>query len=196
MTANTLTRHYDQLDTDERYRLMLAAVNRGDEVEIDRVMSAGKRVPCLVQNTCWIAQGTAFGSICSLTERLYFALLMEQCLHIHTDLLADRKPDEKTSLQALRICRVAQYAACMLSIHAEAMRRFRQEIGDEDGTNKELESFLPLARAEEAAEDLAWKSDEAKRDFQQRFGFEVLPTVDTAQNTLRMIRDEHGKPAG
>jgi hypothetical protein len=44
MNANTVTRHYPHLTAEERFRLILAAGARGDEVECDRLLNAGQPV--------------------------------------------------------------------------------------------------------------------------------------------------------
>ena len=44
MTAKTLANHYAQLSAEERFRLIVAAGDRGDEVERERLMNASKRI--------------------------------------------------------------------------------------------------------------------------------------------------------
>lgn len=44
MTAHALARHYGNLTPEERFRLILAAGGRGDEIEEDRLVSAAPRI--------------------------------------------------------------------------------------------------------------------------------------------------------
>lgn len=49
MNTNGMAKHYSQMTVDERFRLILAAVSRGDDVEKDRLMSAGQKI----KQTIW-----------------------------------------------------------------------------------------------------------------------------------------------
>ena len=44
MKAKPLTQHYPYLTPEDRFRLILAASGRGDEVERDRLIRAGKHI--------------------------------------------------------------------------------------------------------------------------------------------------------
>jgi hypothetical protein len=44
MNVNGVSRHYEKLTADERFRLILAASARGDETEEDRLLSASRRI--------------------------------------------------------------------------------------------------------------------------------------------------------
>jgi hypothetical protein len=44
MTAKTLANHYSQLSAEERFRLIVAAADRGDEAERERLQNASKRI--------------------------------------------------------------------------------------------------------------------------------------------------------
>jgi hypothetical protein len=44
MNANGMAKHYDKLTGEERFRLIVAAEDRGDEAEIDRLVNAAARI--------------------------------------------------------------------------------------------------------------------------------------------------------
>src|SRR3954454_11305960 len=44
MNANSLAKNYDRLTAEERFRLILAASERGDEAERERLANAGQRI--------------------------------------------------------------------------------------------------------------------------------------------------------
>jgi hypothetical protein len=47
MNSKTLVNHYTQLTPQERFRLILAAIRRDDDVEHERLTNAGKRITLL-----------------------------------------------------------------------------------------------------------------------------------------------------
>jgi len=65
MTLKSLSKNYDCLTPEERFRLILAASGRGDEVEGERLTRAGKRITMSVQDHAPFAR--AFAELDSFT---------------------------------------------------------------------------------------------------------------------------------
>jgi hypothetical protein len=81
MKADVLARHYDRLTPEERFRLILAAGARGDEVERDRLVRAGRRITLSVQDHAPYAH--AFEEL----ARMLFLDLLEEAAQ-YVDLFA------------------------------------------------------------------------------------------------------------
>src|ERR1700723_2110449 len=70
MNTNGLTKHYDRLTPEERFRLILAAGGRGDEAERERLVRAGQRIALSMQGHAPFAQ-----ALTELDHWMYLALL-------------------------------------------------------------------------------------------------------------------------
>lgn len=51
MNTNCMAKHYSQLTADERFRLILAAVSRGDDAEKNRLMNGGQQIQQTILDT-------------------------------------------------------------------------------------------------------------------------------------------------
>ena len=70
MSVHDLSRHYGSLKPDERFRLILAASGRHDDVEQQKLISSGRRIEHSVQDHSPYAH--AFDEICKIA---YLGLL-------------------------------------------------------------------------------------------------------------------------
>ena len=64
MNTNGLARHYDKLTVWERLPLMLAALNRGDDAEVERLAGSAPTRPALVPHYYGLWQGLALLGVC------------------------------------------------------------------------------------------------------------------------------------
>jgi hypothetical protein len=81
MNASTVARHYDRLTAEERFRLIVAASDRGDEAERHRLVGAGQRICLSMPDHAPYAQ--AFDEL----ARLVFIELLEEAAQ-YLDFLA------------------------------------------------------------------------------------------------------------
>ena len=95
MKAKPLTQHYPYLTPEDRFRLILAASGRGDEVERDRLIRAGKHITVSRQDHAPYAY--AFQEV----SRLTFLQVIEEVRDTSTSWLA--LPLPSTSMRATRL---------------------------------------------------------------------------------------------
>src|SRR5207253_2622380 len=97
MNTNCVSRHYDALKPEERFRLILAASGRNDEAERDRLVNAASRITLSFRNHWPYSQ--AFDE---LALWVYIELLAEAAHYYHSlahaddarEILADDEENE------------------------------------------------------------------------------------------------------
>lgn len=97
MNPNTLTKQYSYITPEERFRLIMAASGRGDEVERDRLAQSGSRMTVSIQDHAPFA--LAFSELGNWT---YIDLVEDASLYVSSfmdrkdvELLDDEEPSEE-----------------------------------------------------------------------------------------------------
>ena len=97
MSAKSLANHYSQLTPEERFRLFMAAGSRGDKVEGDRLMNAGKRISLSVPDHAPYAH--AFRELLLMT---YIEMLEDAAFFLESYALSDKQLHD--IIEAARTC--------------------------------------------------------------------------------------------
>jgi hypothetical protein len=198
MNTNGVAKYYGALSAEERFRMLLAASARGDELEIDRLHRSAKRLHFSVHDTTGYLLGTSEAIMWLMTQRLKLALCMTETLFhaAEMDWYRPRRKKNDDTEMADRTHKTACMFAYLLKVHAEAARLFVDETGasalQQCGTSP-MEPLKPdpfLIRAEETAGHLAISADEMKNRLQEHAGPEVqVKSTESILLEARGIRD-------
>jgi hypothetical protein len=81
MNTKTLARHYDKLTPQERLPLMLAAHDRGDRAEVERLASAAPRIAWNLPDSYGLWQGLRLLCLVHITGQLAATVRLVLALH-------------------------------------------------------------------------------------------------------------------
>jgi hypothetical protein len=198
MNTNGLARHYDQLTAWERLPLLLAALNRGDEAEADRLTRSAPTRPALVPHYYGLWEGLTLLSVVHRLQQLDLAYR----LACATALLASGRAEGEEPL------RHVQMHAFRFILGADAWKLFCAELhidpeailghlpgcdlvrGMEEAAREVAftpeEALAWLRRPVEAAEAAAGKAPAARREYR----------MDTAADVAREMREFLEERAG
>ena len=192
MSRNGVGPHlYKQLTPEERYRLMLAAVARGDEAEQERIMQNAPGIPFQVADTVGHALGTERAITWLRIERLELAVHLLHAIGLSADWEVPLR-EKNGRAQADRMYDIARTFAFLLTVHTEAARRFYEECGI-DGAKLPLgPPHSMLVQVEEQAGHLAPTADEVAAMLRERRATESqgLLTAETVLATARALREK------
>lgn len=198
MNTKGLAKHYDTLTAEERFRMLLAAIARDDDLEVDRIHGAAKRVRFSVHDTAGYMLGTSEALMWLMTQRLKLALCMTDTLFhaAEMDWHRPRRRKKEDSELADRTHKTACMFAYLLKIHTEAARLFVDEVGatalENCGTSplEPLRADPFLQRAEEIASHLAISEKEMCERLRENADEVVqVKSTETILSEARHIRD-------
>jgi len=149
MNASGLARHYDTLTAWERLPLLLAALNRGDDAEAERLASSAPTRPALVPHHCGLWEGLGLLSVAHQMlqlERVY-------CLVSATALLAAGEVEGEGRLRM---------SAFQFVVEADAWKLLCAELGiDPEAILGHLPGCDLVRHMEEPARQVAFTAEEA-----------------------------------
>ena len=181
MNTNDLAKLYDRLTPRERLPLIMAAVERGDPAEADRLARAAPRIHVSLPDHHGLSEGLAFLTLCHVIEQLDFAVLFWQAQALAADWEA-YPAGARDKAAADRMWDVGRLAGYLLCIESEAWKRLHAElhIGPES-LLRYLRGHDAVKRTEKSARALAWTPEEAAAYLRrQRSGDATLRTVEEA----------------
>lgn len=161
MNANAITRNYDKLTPDERWRLILSASERGDEIERERLSRSGDRLRLALPNYFHLAQ--TFLELGFLT---FIELADEAARYLEALQWADSWAVERTepAPDDNRMMRLALASGYMLKAKAGGWAAFCKRRGAPAWLLwEEFPGYDRLRRALELAEKVAYSAEEFVR---------------------------------
>jgi hypothetical protein len=191
MNTNGLAKLYDTLSPRERLSLIMAAVDRGDEVEAGRLAHSAPHDLYRLPDYYGLGEGLLFLTL--------FHLLSLQELAIHfwraSALLEQSGPASGGTARAQDTERllegVARMWAYLFTVEADAWKRLAAELkADPEKLLQDVPCYGTLRGTEEAIRLMAFTEEEATAYLRQRGGAEARPvTVETALAGMRAFLD-------
>ncbi len=147
MTATRLSKHYSVLTPEERFALLLTAVARSDEVEMERIRNASRSVTILVPDTFGVA--VAFKDVLALhrLERVELAGLYLEAL-ARVDAAWEQMPRAGWEQSVAKRSGFARFLGYLVKINEAGLKLFCDRLGlDPTGAERLLhgERILGLA---------------------------------------------------
>jgi len=191
MNANGLARHYDKLTPRERLPLIVAAIERGDDAEVDRLTRSAPRDGFRLPDYHGLAEGMLLASLFHMVTQLDRIALYWQAEGI-----ADRYWETATSkelrIRAERLSDLTCLVAYRIKVEAEAWNRFCAELQiDPEILLRDLPSYDTLKRGEETAAIAACTAEKAAA-LVRKVGREECkpPSVEDSAKEIRAFLDK------
>jgi hypothetical protein len=191
MNPTGLARHYHTLTAWERLPLLLAALNRGDDAEAERLAGSAPTRPALVPHYYGLWEGLTL-----LTVAHQMLQLEQVCgLVAATGLLAAGRVEEEEALGRLRML------ASRFVVDADAWKLLSAELNiDREAILRHLPGCDLVRHVEEAARKVAFTPEEARAHLRtQPEAAEAAPgqapparredRIDTAADVARGMRE-------
>jgi hypothetical protein len=178
MNTNGLAKLYDCLSPRERLPLIVAAVDRGDAAEADRLAhSAPMRVHRL-PDYHGLAEGLLLLSLFHLLTLQERAARFWNTLAVLEDSVIARRGAAPTGDRDQRLHSVARLWAYLYTVEAEAWKRLAAELNlDPETLLRDLPGYGTLRDTEEVIRLMAFTEEEATAYLRQRGGTEVRPVT-------------------
>ncbi len=189
MNTKTLAGLYDRLTPAERYPLILAAMKRGDDIEVDRLSASASRVAFQLPDYEGFAEGLRFLSLLHMIEQLNLGLIFWRDIGLSQKCKAS--PDGPEDLElAESLWENARMAGYRLCVDADALRLVCTELKvDPDDLLRDLPGFDVVEQAERHARPALWTYEEASAYLKKISGGEVPNVEQTAQSMRTLIKD-------
>ena len=191
MNVKDLAKLYDRLKPAERLPLIMAAAERGDHAEADRLARAAPRIHVTLQDYHGLADGlfvlTLFHVIGQLDTSVAFWHALAQAIDSETP--PARPKDRELADRLWDLARVAGYK---VSVQADAWKRLHAELNaDSESLLRHLRGHEAVKLAEETARRFPWTAEEAAA-YLRRVGpaDAEVPTVETAVQAMREFIDQ------
>lgn len=191
MNTKGLAKLYGLLTPPERLPLIMAAVERGDDAEADRLTRSAPRIHLALPDYHGLADGLNLLSFFHAMGQLDLGLQ-----YWHTSALAaeweEFVVDEEDEARAERMGACARLAAYRLRVQADAWRRLCDGLKiDPEALLRDLPCYDTLRRTEEAARLLAWTPEEATVQLRRLGAADaVAPTVEGVARAMRAFIDQ------
>ena len=191
MTINDLAKLYDRLTPRERLPLIIAASERGDEAEADRLAHAAPRIHVGLPDYHGLSQAVLLLTLFHLNEQLDRALAFWQGLAMAAlrDAGTLGAEDQAAAEGLWDRGRMAGYRLC---VEADAWKRVHAELNaDSESLLRHLRGHEAVKLAEETARRFPWTAEEAAA-YLRRVGpaDAEVPTVETAVQAMREFIDQ------
>jgi len=190
VNTNGLAKLYDRLTPWERLPLILAASDRGDEAEVDRLAHAAPRMALRLPDYHGLSEGLSLLSLFHVIEQLNLGLLFWHAQGMATDCEAS-PASAADRARAERLWDLAHMAGYRLCVEAEAWRRLHAELHIDPDTLLRIQpGYQAMQLTEKAARLLLWTPAEAAA-YLRRLGRGDAepPTVEGAVKQLREFLD-------
>jgi hypothetical protein len=191
LNTKSLSRLYDRLTPRERLPLILAAVERGDDAEAQRLSCAAPRLHVRLPDYHGRSDGlmllTFFHALGQLERGLLYWHAAGAAADAEAFPVGQGDPDV-----AERLWAAARLTAYRLAVEADDWARFCAGLHlDEEALLRDLPCYETLQRTQQAARALAWSEAEAAYYLRRlRPGDAVLPTAEGVARELRKFLEE------
>ena len=191
MNTKAMAKLYDRLTPWERLPLIVAAVDRGDDAEAQRLSRSAPRIQLSLPDYHGLSDGLMLLTFFHVIGQLERGLLYWHATGAAAE--AEEFPvGEDDKDLAERLWGVARLTAYRLGFEADGWARFCAELHlDGEALLRDLPCYDSLRRTQQTARALAWTADEAA-DCLRRLGpgDAALPTVEGVVKTLQKFLDE------
>jgi hypothetical protein len=190
MNTNALARQYDKLTPWERLPLILAAIDRGDDVEADRLANSAPLEWFRMSDFYALAEGMLLAGLFHMINQLDRIALYWQAQGI-ADRYWELATSEEEQAKAERVSGSISLLAYRITVEAEAWKRFCADLQlDPEAQLRGLPSYDTLKRGEEGAALVACDPEQAEALF-RRAGRQdcALPSVEDAAKAMRAFLD-------
>jgi hypothetical protein len=187
MNTNGLAKLYDRLTAYERPLLIMAATERGDDAEADRLSRSAPRINVRLPDYHGLGDGLFLLSLFHMIGQLHFGLLFWQGTGIAA--LCDEGPVcKKFRHNTERLWNLTRMVAYRIGVQADGWKRLCDElrIGPEL-LLRDLQGYEEVQRSEEAARRVAFSAEEAAA-FLRRSG-DKAGEPQTAEQAAKAMRD-------
>jgi hypothetical protein len=191
MNTNGLAKMYDKLTPRERLPLIMAAVDRGDDAEADRLARSAPRLHFGLPDYHGLAEGLQLLVLFHLLYLQDRAIYYWRCLAMLEQdawLCADGKESRSTDDRLEQILRMWAY---LYVIEADAWKRLATELKiDPETLLGDVPCYHTLRQTEETIRLTAFTEQEAMEYLRLRGDQEArLPTVETTLADMRAFLD-------
>ena len=191
MNTNALAKLYDRLKPQERLPLIVAAVDRGDRAEADRLSRSAPRIHVGLPDYHGLGEGLLFLSLFHTINQLDLAVLFwhAQGLSSEWEQIA---VDANDRARSERMWDMIQLLAYRLCVEADAWRLLWGDMHvDPETLLRDLPCYSTIQLAERAARGIVCTPDEAATIFGRIVpGNGKLPTVEASVQMMRAIIDD------
>jgi hypothetical protein len=190
VNTDALAKLYDRLTPSERLPLIIAAVERGDAAEADRLSRSAPRFQPVLPDYHGLGEGLLLLALFHLIGQLERGLVYWRTAATAVD-WEECPAGQQDKVRAERLWAVARMTAYMLCVEADAWTRFCSELHiDPVALVRDLPGYNTLQLTQEAARLLLWTAEEAAA-YLRRVGpgDAQPPTVEGAVKAMRDFID-------
>jgi hypothetical protein len=191
VNANDLAKLYDRLTPRERLPLIIAASERGDEAEADRLAHAAPRMELRLPDYHGLGEGLLWLTFSHMIGQLDLSLAFWQglALAFGREAFPDGPIDQA---RAERLWDLARMAGYKLGVEADAWRRLHEELHlDPEWFLRDVCGYDSVQLAEQAARLLPLTGDEAAACLRRLgAGDTKVPTIEGSLQAMRAVIDQ------
>ena len=187
MNTNALAWLYDRLTPRERLPLIMAATERSDEAEADRLSRSAPRIHVSLPDYHGLGEGLFLLSLFHIMGQLHFGLLFWQGTGIAA--LCDEAPVcKKFRHNTGHLWDLTRMVAYRIGVQADGWKRLCDELRiGPDFLLRDLPGYEDVQRTEEAARLAACTAEEATA-FLRQSGDQTAEAL-TAEKAAKAMRD-------
>jgi len=191
MNVKDLAKLYDRLTPRERLPLIIAASERGDEAEADRLAHAAPRIEWRLTDYHGLGEGLLWLTLFHMIGQLDLSLAFwqAQALAFGREAFPDGPVDKARAERLWDLVRIAGYK---LGVEAEAWRRLHAELHlDPEWFLRDLRGYDSVKLTEQTARLLPCTAEEAA-DCLRRLGLAdaKVPSVEGSLQAMRAVIDQ------
>lgn len=197
MNTNALAKLYDRLTPLERLPLIMAATNRGDTAEADRLVRSAPRIDVRMPDYFILGEGLLHLSHIHMIEHL--DLVLKFWLGAYIVKTSDGPgADKKEKAEGDRFWSEVRMTAYRICVEADAWRRLCGELKiDPEALFRDLPGYEAMQATEEAARRSAFTPEEAAAYLRQSRGEGTeLPTIEKSAKVMRDFINERAAWGG
>jgi hypothetical protein len=190
MNTNGLAKHYEHLTPWERLPLIVAAADRGDDAEADRLMRSAPREGFRLPDYHGLAEGVALASLFHMMTQLD-----RIARYWRAEGIADRYWEmargKEEKAKAERLSDLTCLLAYRITVEATAWKRFCAELKlDADTLLRDLPTYDTLKSGQDAAGIGAFTAEQVAA-FLRKAGREdcTPPSVEDSAKEMRVFLD-------
>ncbi len=170
MNTDALAKLYDRLTPLERFPLILAAAERGDDAEVQRLSHSAPRIHLSLPDHHALSDGVLLQALIHVIDQLNLGLLFwhVQALIADWEAFPVGKEDKARADRLWDSTRLAAYRFCL---EADGWRQLCAELKiDPEALLRGVRGYGALQMTERAARGLLWSPEEATAYLRRRFG--------------------------
>jgi hypothetical protein len=191
MNTDALAKLYDRLTPFERLPLIMAAVERGDDAEADRLSRSAPRMHVRLPDYHGLGEGLLLLSLFHALGLLHLGLLQQRLTALAVE-FEEFPVDPADKARASRLRDLARTAAYLFCVEADGWRLLCAELKiDPEALLKDLPYFEMLRISEESARASGWGAEETAAFLRRCGRGEVEPrTAEDAAKAMRAFLDQ------